>query len=326
MIEFQSAKRRALLVGIDDYDHLTPLTACVNDVRELSTRLGTHDDGEKNFSVVPLTSSVTRVKRACLKKYVRAALSPGAEVALLYFAGHGVRGDGDVVLCTQESNEDDEGVSFFELLSMINGSQVDEVIVILDCCFAGGAGGNPVFGTEVSGLRPGVTILSASRHNQLAGEVPTLGQGRFSYFLCAALDGGAADVLGRVGVIGAYSYLRESLGTGEQTPMLKCNVANLHQLRRCLPSVPLHELTRLPELFEESAGFVYPLDPSYEPTSPPPHPVHEAIFGMLQRFRAAKLIDPVDAVHMYDAAMMSTGCRLTPLGRHYRHLASRGPL
>ena len=58
-----------------------------------------------------------------------------------------------------------------------------------------------------------------------------------------------------------------------------------------------------------------PLDPSYEPTLEPRDPAHEATFAVLQRCRAAKLVEPVGAVHMYDAAAQSKACRLTPLGR-----------
>ena len=150
-----------------------------------------------------------------------------------------------------------------------------------------------------------------------------MGQGRFSYFLCAALDGGAADVLGNVGVIGAYAYLRESFGAGEQTPTFKCNVAKLHRLRRCYPAVSREEMMRLPDLFDADPAFRMPLNPSYERTAPQPDPVQVEPFGMLQRYRAAKLVEPVDVPHMYDAAMASKSCRLTALGRHYRHLADR---
>lgn len=317
--------KRALLVGIDTYDHWRDLTACVKDVEALVPLLSKHEDHSDNFAVIPLTSRTTRIDRSCLMRHVRAELDSDADMVVLYFAGHGAARAGDVILCTQDSDAHDEGVPFSNLLGLINASEVAEVIVILDCCFSGGAGGNPVIGGDLSYVRPGVAIVSASRHNELAEETPG-GRGRFSYFLGAALEGGAADVLGNVGVISAYAYLRESFGAGEQSPTFKCSVANLHKLRRCLPAVPIHEIERLPEFFRADPGFLYPLDPSYEPTAKPHHPVNEAIFAILQRYRAAKLVEPVGVPHMYDAAMQKMPCRLTPLGRHYRHLAERRPL
>jgi hypothetical protein len=35
---------------------------------------------------------------------------------------------------------------------------------------------------------------------------------------------------------------------------------------------------------------------------------------------------PVDAPHMYHAAMGGKGCKLTVLGEHYRRLVERGQL
>lgn len=45
------------------------------------------------------------------------------------------------------------------------------------------------------------------------------------------------------------------------------------------------------------------------------------IFKELQMCNRHGLIAPVDAEHMYYAAINSTGCKLTALGAHYRKLA-----
>jgi hypothetical protein len=150
-------------------------------------------------------------------------------------------------------------------------------------------------------------------------------RGRFSTFLAGALDGGAADVVGRVTIAGVYSYLDESFGAWEQRPAFKANVDRLHELRRCGPAVPLTELRQLPELFPV-ADHVLPLDPSYEPDAEPADPEHERVFSTLQKYRSAKLLEPVGAEHMYFAAIESKACRLTPLGRHYWHVATDGRL
>jgi hypothetical protein len=69
---------------------------------------------------------------------------------------------------------------------------------------------------------------------------------------------------------------------------------------------------------------VYVLDPSYEADAEPDHPAHEEIFGLLRKCRGPKLVESVNGDHMYYAAMNSTGCRLTPLGMHFRRLADGG--
>ena len=210
------------------------------------------------------------------------------------------------------------------MLARVKNSPTPEVIIVLDCCFSGGAGGAPQLGAGAVVLRTGLSILSASRGDQPSAETRE-GRGLFSTYLGGALDGGAADVLGRVTVAGVYAYLSESFGAWSQRPTFKASVDRLHELRRCAPAVPLPELRRLATMFPQADAEIQ-LDSSYEPTAEPAHPDNEKTFGILQRCRAAKLVEPVGAEHLYFAAMQNQRCRLTPLGRHYWRLASQGAL
>jgi hypothetical protein len=316
--------KRALLIGIDDYDHIDGLAGCVNDVNALAPLLSRNEDNLPNFSCDTRTSASHRVDRRSMLEAIDRLLAPGADVALLYFAGHGAAAKNDVVLYTQDGDGSDPGVSLSSVLGKVQASAVREVLIILDCCFSGGAGGIPQLGGDAAALRSGVSILSASRSDQPAAETAE-GRGIFSTYLCGALEGGAADVLGKVTIAGLYSYLSESFGPWDQRPTFKANVDRLHELRLCSPAVPLVELRRLPEFFEKQDA-VKPLDSSYEPDAEPKHPEHEAIFAILQRCRAAKLVEPVGAEHMYFAAMQNGGCKLTPLGRLYWWMAQQGRL
>jgi len=316
--------KRALLIGIDAYDNFNGLSGCVNDVNALSPFLSRNEDDSPNFDCHDLTSDNARVDRHTLLQSLDTLLAGGADVALFYFAGHGDPAVNDVVLVTQDGANADPGVALSTVLGKVQSSPVREVIVILDCCFAGGAGGVPQLGNAVAAIRDGVTILAASRSDQPAAETPD-GRGKFSYYLCGALDGGAADILGKVTLAGVYAYLSESFGPWDQCPTFKANVDRLHELRICDPAVPLNELRRLPEFFPDSEQ-AFSLDPSYEPDAEPAHPEHEAIFKILQNCVAAKLIRPIGADHMYFAAMQSQACALTPLGKLYHRLANQGRL
>jgi hypothetical protein len=198
------------------------------------------------------------------------------------------------------------------------------VLIVLDCCFSGGGGGVPQIGADVAVLRSGVTLLTASRGDQTSAETAS-GHGLFSTYFCGALEGGAADVIGKVTVAGVYAYLSESFGPWDQRPTFKANIERLHDLRLASPAVPLTSLRRLPEIFT-APEVELSLDPSYEPTEPPSDPAHEEVFGILQKYRAAKLVEPVGAEHLYFAAMQSKSCRLTPLGRLYWRMANQGRL
>lgn len=315
--------KRALLVGIDDYDNFSHLGGCVNDVMALTPLLARHEDASPNFDCQAHTSDTGGVSRDELLEALDALLAPGVGVALFYLAGHGAEDGNDVTLVTTDGTTTSPGVRLSEVLTKVAQSSVREVIVILDCCFSG-AGGVPQLGSDVAGVRSGLSMLTASRGDQTSAETKA-GRGMFSTYLEGALDGGAADVVGKVTLAGLYSYLSESFGAWEQRPTLKANVDQLHVLRQCKPAVPLEDLRRLPELFP-SAMDDLPLDPTYEPTVDPRDAQHETDFAALQRCRAAKLVDPVDAEHLYFAAMNLTACRLTPLGRHYRHQAQQDRL
>ena len=314
--------KRALLVGIDSYASAPPLSGCVNDVNALMPLLARNEDDSPNFECKTRTSgSKEPVSRNNLLGAIDGLLRPGARISLLYFAGHGQQVDNDVVLLTEDGRGADLGVAMSTVLAKVQQSQVPEVLIILDCCFSGIAGGVPQLGTPAAVLRSGVSILTASRGNEVSVETPK-GRGLFSTYLCGALEGGAADILGKITIAGVYAYLSESFGPWDQRPMFKANVDRLHEVRRSLPSVPLPELRSLPKFFTTQDEEL-PLDSSYEPTADPRDAVHEADFEILQRCRAAKLVEPVGEQHMYYAAINNKSCRLTPLGKLYWSMAKR---
>ena len=316
--------KRALLVGIDEYDNMSPLRGCVNDVNALHPLLSRNEDNSPNFNCQVRTSPADRVDRRGLLADIKALLGPGADVALFYFAGHGEKKESDVVIATQDGQTPELGVSLSSILGMVQGSKVNEVLIILDCCYAGGAGGVPQLGGNAVALRSGVSILSASRSDQPAAETQE-GRGLFSAYLCGALESGATDVLGKVTIAGVFAYLSESFGPWEQRPTFKSNVDRLHELRLCSPWVPIADLRLLPEIFQHQDALLR-LDPSYEPSAKPRDREHEAIFATLQKCRAAKLVEPVGAEHMYFAAMQKKKCKLTPLGKLYWWMAKQGRL
>ncbi|GAA3342917.1 caspase family protein [Amorphoplanes nipponensis] len=313
--------RRALLVGIDTYQAFRPLAGCVNDVAALLPLLSRNEDNSRNFYCQTLANVQRGVTRDELRQGVTRLLAPGAEVALLYAACHGVDRNGTVVLATSDGTRESPGIAITEILDAAAAKGVGEVLIILDCCLSGSAGVVPQLGSDASVLRTGLAMLTATRGDQLAGE-STDGRGVFSTMLCGALAGGAADVRGNVSIGGLYAYLSECFGVWDQSPQLKANVTREIIIRRSRPAVPVEDLYELPDLFV-TPEYELPLDPSYEPLAEPQHEEHQRVFGLLQRARAAKLVEPVGTDHLYFAAMESKPCRLTPLGRHYRLLAAR---
>ncbi|MEM9557263.1 MAG: caspase family protein [Acidobacteriota bacterium] len=320
--------RIALIVGINYYEHGRPLFGCVDDAHAVQTVLERHGDGSVNFDCRLLTGTgpSDRVNRHDLKDRVTDLFKAQAEVALLYFAGHGhLEATGGYLLGT-DSSRGDEGLSLTEVLTMANASPARNKIVILDSCHSGIAGTPPESG-NLATLSEGLTVLTASTADQYAAEEN--GGGLFTTLLVDALHGGAASLTGDITPGSVYAHVDQSLGAWEQRPVFKTNVRQFVSLRKVPPPIELEDLRRLTEFFTAS-GAEFQLDPTFEPElrgrdagMPAPVPENTRKFAILQRYNRLNLVVPVDAPHMWHAAMQSKACRLTVLGEHYRRLAER---
>jgi len=294
----------------------------VNDATEIARLLRTHQDGSPNFECQILTAPPLPITRATLKGKIEDLFRDEADVALLYFSGHGFANDLGGYLVTPDGERNDEGVSMVDVITAANRCRVGEVVILLDCCYSGALGALPTL-NNLTVLREGIAILTASRGSQVSVEIR--GRGLFTSLLCAALEGGASDLLGKVTIASVYAYVDQSLGAWEQRPLFKALVSKLISLRNCSPVVPIEILRLLPKCFT-GADAELPLDPSFEPDAEPRHPGNEQIFSYLQKYRAARLVVPVGEEHLYYAAMNSKSCKLTPLGQFYWSLANNGKL
>jgi caspase domain-containing protein len=312
----------ALFVGIDDYP-TAPLAGCVNDATRMSNLLSRHHDDSPNFECRKLLSSQETIDRAKLRRAVEDLFKRPADVALFFFAGHGTVNNLGGFLVTQDARQYDEGMGMTDVLAMANASPARERVIVLDCCHSGALGQLPAISNDAAMLKEGVSILSASRASEAS--VEAAGGGLFTSLVYDALNGGAADVCGKVTVASVYAYVDEVLGGWDQRPLFKSHVSKLVSLRTCKPAVEPGILRVLPKYFR-SPDMELPLDPSYEPESEPRNPEHEKIFKHLQTLRDARLVVPVGEAHLYYAAMNSKACKLTELGTYYWHLANSGKI
>ena len=320
--------RIALIVGINHYEHGGSLYGCVDDAHAVQAVLARHGDGSVDFDCKMFTGTgpTDRVDRALLKDRVEELFKAQADIALFYFAGHGhIEATGGYLLAT-DSRRGDEGVSLSEVLTVANKSPARNKIIILDSCHSGIAGTPPAAG-ELASLSEGLTILTASAADQYATEEN--GRGVFTTLLVDALHGGAANLTGDITPGSIYAHVDQSLGAWEQRPIFKTNVRQFVSLRKVNPPISLDDLRRITEFFPQR-GYEYKLDPTFEPElkgrdpdMPPPNPENTRKFALLQRYNRLNLVVPVDAPHMWHAAMQSKTCKLTVLGEHYRRLVEK---
>lgn len=312
--------RRALIVGIDHYNK-NPLTSCINDADKITNYLERHGDGQPNFDCKTLVSSSVEVTRPSLKKEINLLFANNADIALLYFSGHGYRNEFGGFLVTQDATENDEGVSMNDIMIMANQAKTREVIIILDCCYSGSAGNDPFTDKNVSLLREGVSIITSSRQYQLSMGTKN-GHGALTKVICQALDGSGSDILGNITIADIYNYADKMLSSWDQRPIMKSHISTMTPIRKVSPTVPIDDLRKLPHYFLKEDSLIE-LSKEHEPTEKPKNEEKEAIFSDLQKFNSVGLVKPIGEDHMYYAAVNSKPCKLTPLGEFYWDMARR---
>lgn len=314
--------KKALIVGINNYPS-APLKGCINDALRVATLLETDGDGSPNFDVIYKYDVPTKGE---LKSMVADLFKGDGESALFYFSGHGFINEIGGYIVTPDYKAYDEGVSMDDILALASESKFRNKIIILDCCHSGALGSPKIIGGGAV-IKEGVSILTASRDNEPSMEVN--GHGVFTNLLLDALQGGAADLQGYITSGGIYAYVDKALNSWQQRPVFKTNITRFAPLRRVTPQVSLETLRKLVEYFP-TASQEFSLDPSFEDTNskeiehivvePYADPVNTVKFKDLQKLHSIGLVVPVNAQHMYFAAMGSKSCKLTALGYHYWRL------
>lgn len=331
--------KRALLVGIDHYDH-APLYGCVADATALAEQLRTNADGSPNYAIELVTSSVAQafITRSALRTRIAQLFESSRDAELLFFfAGHGAQTLWGADLVTQDATQNNLGVSMNDLLTLANDSPARSITLILDCCFSGELGNasglQPAATAEPfrltrTLLREGVTILAASRPTETSAE--TGGHGAFTRLLLDGLEGGATDHLGNITALSLYGYASPAFDAWQQRPVLKSHVYIPTVLRVGAPWIEPSLLRQLPQHFPTADARIQ-LTPAHEGEGRPLPlgelgTLEQQQFDYLGKLRNANLVTTEGGKAHYWVAMESGYVYLTPLGRYFWSLAKRGVL
>jgi uncharacterized caspase-like protein len=174
------------------------------------------------------------------------------DTVIIFFAGHGapevdqrgVERDGfSKYLVPSDAEPDDlysTALPMDELQTVFARIEAERVVVFLDACYSGAAGGRTFASKKTRSAHvddlflervtrsKGRAIVTASRPSEVSIELPDLGHGIFTYYLLQALKG-AAD-LNRDGIVSLqelYEYIEQQVSQksravgGNQHPVMK---------------------------------------------------------------------------------------------------------
>jgi uncharacterized caspase-like protein len=197
-------RRVAFLIGNQTYREdsgLTPLSGPLNDVEALDAVLG--DPARGGFEVRCFRDAYSGEIKAAIEEELGTA-SRG-DLVLIAYAGHGkLDRNGKLCLATADTRSaalHATSIPAQQLCEMVENSDCDAVVLLLDCCYSGAAADlRGDVESQLGSLQnaSGFYILTASSEVQTAGEAEVainggLVMGRFTSALVEGIRTGAAD-------------------------------------------------------------------------------------------------------------------------------------
>ncbi|WP_367392404.1 caspase family protein [Lewinella sp. LCG006] len=242
-IQLPFSTSHAFIVGINDYQHLSPLSTAVNDARVLAERLA----DQHNFTVhTPLLNATHQSLRKLLTEDIPKLVGPDDRV-LFYFAGHGIALDGEegpngyLVAADTRPGQENTLIPMQVLHDALTGLPCRHGLLILDCCFSGAFKWSSGFRDVIFDLPkviyeerfwryckdPAWQVITSSAHDQKAVDILTNqslglreeGKSKHSPFAASLLKAlaGDADIIpagtgdGIITATELYAYLRNTV-------------------------------------------------------------------------------------------------------------------
>jgi uncharacterized caspase-like protein len=161
-------------------------------------------------------------------EWLRQSCGP-ADVAVVLFAGHGVRGQRGLYYVTHEGDLDAlqaTCVNWTEVADLLGKVHARQVLFFSDCCHAGAFGDRAATTDQLAKplVDAGVVVFAAGKGSELSAESAEWGHGAFVYALLEGLSGKAdlmKDGLVTVSALQAYTAARvKSLTNDRQHPQI----------------------------------------------------------------------------------------------------------
>lgn len=292
----------ALIVGIADYLHVPKLPAAVrNDAREVRDLLV--DPGYCGYPSAQVTmlldGEATRAAVIGALSRLAADVRPSS-VVLVYISGHGGRVPSGIfageyilpvdALLASERDLAATAISGDEFITALQAIPARKVLVIFDCCHAGGIGRpKDVPGSAIkAGISDdyyvrlaagrGRVILSSSRDTESSYVLPAALNSLFTQHLLAGLKGGVCSEDGLVRVFDLFEYVQPRVTSDQpnQHPVFKAD------LEENFP-VGLHQGGRKDVVTRDEEGFRYDAYLSYADRDPDSTWVWETLIPRLER-------------------------------------------
>ena len=237
----EKGKQVGLLIGVENYEHVTPLKFVANDVRRLAETLKARGDFDQIVEISDAAADqIDWPRRNVLMARIPEVLSSCSkdDTLVVYFSGHGFRDkDRTMYLAPLDIDPTDltaTGIPVTWFREQIARCPAALKLLVLDACHAGSAKGGTeanLAGQDLSlfAKLEGVITLASSTADQPSQMWPEKEQSLFSFWLNQALKGHAdTDGDGTINLDELNAYLHANVTetakarfSSQQTPVRK---------------------------------------------------------------------------------------------------------
>lgn len=187
---FVQSKRRAIVVGIGDYEKLAKLTYPKSDAEKFRNRL----IEVLRFEPKEITTLVDKSDKQSIEKSFDAAVHEpsllSGDLFIVYFSGHGIGTSEGDFLCPVDFDPKkpaETGISINKFIQSIVDAKLRNVLIIADACRAGEKN---TFGSQLVelGRKSNIAVLLGCEPGTKSYESDQLKSGVFTYFLNRSLE------------------------------------------------------------------------------------------------------------------------------------------
>lgn len=199
------SRKRAVVIGVDEYQHITPLKYCGSDAREVASAFRDSLEFKEEDILVLTTDSPHKPNRNDIIREVGTFLQQDIkddELLVFYFSGHGMRdprSKRDYLLPLDASLVDakEEGLSVEYLVDKLSDTGCKNIVMFIDACREDFDEGGKAVGTSGVGEfsrgavdREGLVTFFSCDPKEKSYEIEELGHGSFTYCLLEAIKKG----------------------------------------------------------------------------------------------------------------------------------------
>ena len=265
MAEF--SKKRAILIGIDKYDYVNPLSFCGNDACEIGETFRKFLEFQPQNVLEFTYASNVKPRRNDILHQIGAFLKSGIdpdELLVFYFAGHGMKDKDsgkDYLLPADASPHDlkETAISVDHILDKLGETACQNVVIFIDACREEVSGARTVSEgmgdySKTAVKRPGTVTFFSCDPRERSYEIDQLQHGSFTYCILEAIKSGRYPTIDLMN-----KYLREQVplinAKYEKPPQMPFTVSEPLATTELI--VFFHEVTDVIQTLLEKLAWLY---------------------------------------------------------------------